>query len=284
MTPQELKSSILQLAFQGKLVEQRLEEGTAEEIISLCRDDKARSIREGKCKKEAFRGAITNNDYFPFEIPESWIWMFISDMSLFQEGPGILAVNFRSEGVPLIRIAGMQSDIVSLEGCNYLDEEMVASKWSHFRLDLGDIVVSTSASMDKIAEVTEECVGAIPYTGLIRFKMYGGIDKNYFKWFIKSPCYRKQVDEHKAGGTIKHYGPSHLRKMIIPLPPLAEQKRIVAKIEELLPYVERYEQAWNKLEELNKRFPIDLQKSILQMAIQGKLVEQRPEEGTGEEL
>ena len=94
----------------------------------------------------------------------------------------------------------------------------------------------------------------------------------------------KQVNEQKAGGTIKHYGPSHLKKMVIPIPPLAEQKRIVAKIEELLPYIDRYEQAWSKLEDFNKRFPTDMQKSILQMAIQGKLVEQRPEEGTGEEL
>ena len=69
-----------------------------------------------------------------------------------------------------------------------------------------------------------------------------------------------------------------------PLPPLAEQKRIVAKIEELLPYIDRYEKAWSRLEDLNKRFPVDMQKSILQMAIQGKLVEQRPEEGTAEEL
>ena len=70
----------------------------------------------------------------------------------------------------------------------------------------------------------------------------------------------------------------------LPLPPLAEQKRIVAKIEELLPYIDRYEQAWSRLEDFNRRFPVDMQKSILQMAIQGKLVEQRPEEGTGEEL
>jgi type I restriction enzyme S subunit len=72
--------------------------------------------------------------------------------------------------------------------------------------------------------------------------------------------------------------------MVIPLPPLAEQKRIVAKIEELLPYIDRYEKAWSKLEDFNKRFPGDMQKSLLQMAIQGKLVDQRPEEGTGEEL
>ena len=72
--------------------------------------------------------------------------------------------------------------------------------------------------------------------------------------------------------------------MILPLPPLAEQKRIVAKLEDLLPLIDRYEKAWSRLEEFNRRFPADMQKSLLQMAIQGKLVEQRPEEGTGEEL
>lgn len=72
--------------------------------------------------------------------------------------------------------------------------------------------------------------------------------------------------------------------MIVPLPPLAEQQRIVEKMNSLVPYVQRFEQAWNKLEAFNKRFPGDMQKSLLQMAIQGKLVEQRPEEGTGEEL
>ena len=75
-----------------------------------------------------------------------------------------------------------------------------------------------------------------------------------------------------------------IHQVICPLPPIAEQKRIVAKIEKLLPYIDRYEQAWSKLEDFNKRFPVEMQKSILQMAIQGKLVEQRPEEGTGEEL
>ena len=83
---------------------------------------------------------------------------------------------------------------------------------------------------------------------------------------------------------MKHITRKDFDSCYLPIPPLSEQKRIVAKIEELLPYIDRYEKAWNRLEDFNKRFPVDLQKSILQLAIQGKLVEQRPEEGTGEEL
>ena len=75
-----------------------------------------------------------------------------------------------------------------------------------------------------------------------------------------------------------------IKGFLMPLPPKAEQKRIVAKLEEILPLIDRYEAAWNKLEAFNKRFPGDMQKSILQLAIQGKLVEQRPEEGSGDEL
>ena len=86
------------------------------------------------------------------------------------------------------------------------------------------------------------------------------------------------------GGAQPNISKEKIVSSLLPLPPLAEQKRIVAKIEELLPYIDRYEKAWSKLEDFNKRFPGDMQKSVLQMAIQGKLVEQRPEEGTGEEL
>ena len=79
-------------------------------------------------------------------------------------------------------------------------------------------------------------------------------------------------------------GTNTMIELSVPLPPLTEQKRIVAKIEELLPYIARYEQAWSKLEKFNSRFPEDMKKSLLQYAIQGKLVKQRPEEGTAEEL
>ena len=236
--PEDIQKSILQYAIRGKLVEQREEDGTAEDLYKQIQEEKKKLIREGKIKKSNPLPEITE-DEIPFDIPENWKWVRIADMSLFQEGPGIMAKDFRNSGIPLIRIAGMQGDNLSLDGCNYLDSDMVDKKWSHFKLDLGDVVISTSASMDKICEVTEDTVGAIPYTGQIRFKMYGNISKEYFKYFIMSNAYINQINEQKSGGTIKHYGPTHLKRMIIPLPPLAEQKRIIERIEELLPYTKQ---------------------------------------------
>lgn len=232
--PGDMKDALLQAAIQGKLTEQLESDSSVMSLIKQCEKDKKDAVNTGKYKKEKFRGEIPEEEY-PFDIPDSWKWLYISDMSLFQEGPGILAIDFRTTGIPLIRIAGMQEDIVNLEGCNYLDPQMVEDKWKHFKLDLGDIVISTSASMDKIAEVTEETVGAIPYTGLIRFKMYGNINKEYFKYFIKSSFYAMQINEQKSGGTIKHYGPTHLKKMLIPIPPIEEQQRIVERLDALLP-------------------------------------------------
>jgi type I restriction enzyme S subunit len=240
--PDQLKKSILQFAVKGELVPQDENDAPASVLLERIRAEKEQLIQDGKLKKEKPLPPVTEGE-IPFDVPEGWEWVRIAEMTIFQEGPGILAVDFRSSGVPLIRIAGMQGAEVSLDGCNYLDPEMVAKKWNHYRLDDGDVVISTSASMDKIAVVNQATVGAIPYTGLIRFKMLEALNREYFIIFIKSSIYINQIVEQMAGGMIKHYGPSHLKKMIIPLPPLAEQHRIVARCEELMALVERCKKA-----------------------------------------
>ena len=105
-------------------------------------------------------------------------------------------------------------------------------------------------------------------------------DIKWGEWFLKA----LNLNQYATATAQPGLAVSTIIKVLIPLPPLAEQKRIVTKIEELLPLVDRYEQAWTKLEDFNRRFPEDMKKSILQQAIQGKLVEQRPEEGTAQEL
>lgn len=106
----------------------------------------------------------------------------------------------------------------------------------------------------------------------------------YVVSLFSSPYVKFYLGGESVGTTMSNLNHTILSKMPIPLPPLAEQRRIVAKIEELLPYVDRYATAYEKLEQFNAKFPNDMKKSILEYAIQGKLVEQRAEEGTGEEL
>ncbi|MBO5570825.1 MAG: restriction endonuclease subunit S [Clostridia bacterium] len=152
-----------------------------------------------------------------------------------------------------------------------------------YRLKRGDLLICEGGDVGRSAIWDSD--GEMYYqNALHRVRFYRGILSTYFRFVIE--CYKGIgiLDEYSKGMTIKHLVQNSLYAMWLPLPPLAEQKRIVAKIEELLPLVDRYEKAWTRLEEFNKRFPGDMQKSILQMAIQGKLVEQRPEEGTGEEL
>lgn len=268
----ELRDAVLQAAITGKLTEHLECDADVIELLKNCKKDKETAIKDGKFRKEPFRSPVVN-DEFP-DIPEYWAWSYISDISLFQEGPGILAADFCSNGIPLIRISGLQTEEVKLTGCNYLDPEKVERKWKHYKLDKGDIVLSTSASMDKVCEVYDEAIGAIPYTGQIRFKMYGGILKDYFKIFVKSPFYTKQISEQEAGGMIKHYGPTHLRKMVISIPPIEEQARIVARVDELMAEIDEYEKIENKLVELKKNFPGDMKAAVLQAAMQGKLTEQ----------
>ena len=106
----------------------------------------------------------------------------------------------------------------------------------------------------------------------------------YILKVISSSYFKNTLLGDTGTTTINQITQNMLKNVPVPLPPLAEQKRIVAKIEELLPYVERYEKAYNELQQLNKRFPGDLQKSVLQLAIQGRLVSQCPEEGNAEDL
>lgn len=106
----------------------------------------------------------------------------------------------------------------------------------------------------------------------------------YLRCLFDSDFYRKHIRDLSQGTNINNVKESYITEFVIPFPPLTEQKRIVAKIEEVLPYVDRYADAYEKLEQFNAKFPEDMKKSVLQYAIQGKLVEQRPEEGTAEEL
>ena len=283
MTPQELKSSILQLAIQGKLVEQRPEEGTGEELYQQIQAEKKRLIQESKIKKEKPLPEIAE-DEVPFEIPESWKWVRVAQ---------VVTLNPKNDLDDHLDTAFIPMPCVSDGFRNSHTFEV--KKWGEIKKGFthfadGDIGVAkiTPCFQNRKSVVfqglpngygagtTELSIVRVINTTILR---------EYLLWFFKSEYFIVNgVKSFTGTAGQQRIHKDYLATCLFPLPPLAEQKRIVAKIEELLPYLDRYEKAWNRLEEFNRRFPADMQKSILQMAIQGKLVEQRPEEGTGEEL
>src|SRR3954451_2219726 len=99
-------------------------------------------------------------------IESQWPLAPLHDVTNFQEGPGILAKDFSSSGIPLVRLAGLGGHEVTLKGCDYIDPALVARRWNHFRLNRGDLLVSTSASFGRPAVVGNEAAGALFYTGL----------------------------------------------------------------------------------------------------------------------
>jgi type I restriction enzyme S subunit len=158
-----------------------------------------------------------------------WISAKLSDVASFQEGPGILAVDFCQTGVPLVRLAGLGGHQVTLQGCDFLHPSKVEKKWSHFRLRLGDILISTSASFGRPAVVGPEADGAVFYTGLIRFRSTSpSLNEGYLKTFLGSREFLLQAEALASGSVIKHFGPSHLRQMSILLPPIRVQERVAA--------------------------------------------------------
>ena len=279
MTPQELKNSILQQAIQGKLVEQRPEEGTAEELFQQIQKEKQRLIADGKIKKEKPLPEITEDEK-PFDIPESWKWVRLGELGIWGAGatPSRSQPLYYGGTIPWLKTGDLNDGIIT-DIPEFITE--LALKETSVKLNpIGSVLMAMyGATIGKLgilaveATTNQACCACIPY---------GDIYNKYLFYFLMA--IRTSFIKMGEGGAQPNISKEKIVNALIPLPPLAEQKRIVAKIEELLPYIHRYEESWLKLEAFNSRFPSDMKKSLLQYAIQGKLVEQRLEEGTAEEL
>lgn len=279
MTPQELKNSILQLAIQGRLVEQRPEEGTAQELYQQIQAEKQRLIKEGKVKKEKPLPEITEDEK-PFEIPESWMWVRFGAVSTYNQRKEKISANDIVEDMWSLDLEDIEKESGNIINICKASERKISGDKVQFHK--GQILYSKLRPYLKKILVAPN--NGICSSEMVPFNLYGDIDAQYVVYFLKSPSVDFIINSVTYGVKMPRVGTDTMIELLFPLPPLAEQKRIVTKIEELLPLVDRYETAWTRLEDFNRRFPEDMKKSILQQAIQGKLVEQRQEEGTAQEL
>lgn len=162
---------------------------------------------------------------------DDWVTAPLAEVLEFREGPGIMAADFRDAGVPLVRLAGLKSGADILEGCNFLDAEMVARKWDHFRLRRGDVLLSTSASLGEVATVNGRGVGAVPYTGIIAFRPSGSeVDASLIPHLLTAPIFKAQIEAMGVGSVMKHFGPSHLRKMFVTYPRSRRVQVAIARV------------------------------------------------------
>ena len=283
MTPQELKNSILQLAIQGKLVEQRPEEGTAEELFVRIQEEKQRLIKEKKIRKAKPLPEI-DEDEKAFDLPVSWKWCRLGDILYKLTDRTHSTPRYVMHEVPFLSVKDMSSGKLDFSRCKYISEQEHQELYSRCNPELGDLLVTKVGTTGiPVIVDTDLPFSLFVSVALLKFNQHLIYNK-FLQILINAPLVQKQVAENTRGVGNKNWVMRDIANTIIVLPPLAEQKRIVDKIEELLPYFDRYEQTWSKLEKFNGRFPEDMKKSLLQYAIQGKLVEQRPEEGTAEEL
>ena len=284
MTHEQLKASILQYAIQGKLIEQRPEEGTGEELYQQIVKNRELLIERKVIKRDKRTETAIDPNAIPFDVPENWKWVTLgSILNKLTDGTH-KTPKYTTDGIKFVSVKDMSNGVLSLENTKFISEEEHQELYARCNPEKGDILLSKvgTTGVPAIVNTTEQ-FSLFVSVALLKFDREC-IDLKFLYYMLMSPLVQTQATENTRGVGNKNWVLDAIANTMVVLPPLAEQKRIVIKVEELLPYVDRYAAAYEKLEQFNAKFPEDMKKSILQYAIQGKLVEQRLEEGTGAEL
>jgi type I restriction enzyme S subunit len=270
MTAEELKNSILQLALQGKLVEQKSTDEPAQKLLERIRKEKKVQIKSGRSPKDKKMNDVTEEEQL-FELPENWVWTRMGE--LFQHNTGKALNGSNKDGKLLTYITTSNLYWNHFELDNLRSMPFTDSELEKCTATKGDLLVCEGGDFGRAAIWNFDYDIRIQ-NHIHRLRAYIPMCTKYFYFVIN---FLKTTGLMKGKGiTIKGLSSHALHNLVVPLPPLEEQKRIVAKIEELMPFVDQYAASSEKLNTLNATFPDQMKKSILQEAVQGKLVPQDP--------
>ena len=271
MNAQQLKNAILQEAIEGRLVPQDPNDEPATALLVRIRQEKEQLVKEGKLKKKDLVVKPISEDEIPFEIPENWEWVRLGEISTYaytkkkinatKADPNMWGLDLEDieKGGRLLTIKSVgERKAVGDKTC-FSEGDILYSKLRPYLLKI------------LIAPQNGICTPEI-----IPFTCYTGINKRYIVNLLKSTYVDDYINSVTFGVKMPRVATETMTSLVIPIPPLAEQHRIVAKIEELLPKVEEYGKAQDALNKLNAELPERLKKSILQEAIEGRLVPQDP--------
>ena len=301
MNGKQLKNSILQWAIQGKLVPQDPNDEPASVLLEKIRTEKARLIKEGKIKKDKnesfiFRGDDNSyyekflatgevkciDDEIPFEIPQGWEWERWGNISQSIQY-GYNAPALEKGVIRMVRISDIQDNKVLWNTVPFcmIEEKDIET----YLLKINDILFArTGGTVGKSFLVKDVPMKSIYAGYLIRTRYSSLLCPHYMKAFMESQLYWEQLKNGTIATAQPNCNGKTLAKMLLPIPPINEQKRIVERLHRISPFIERYSKSQDTLNLMNMQIREQLKKSVLQEAIQGKLVPQIAEEGTSQEL
>ena len=296
MTAQQLKNSILLMAVQGKLVPQDPNDEPASVLLERIHAEKERLIKEKKIKREKnpsviFKGADNTPyekigdevrslaDEVPFDIPDSWEWVRLGNISSYAETKQKVNATSADPSIWGLDLEDIEKGGRLLEYKTVGERKAVGDKTVFTK---GDILYSKLRPyLLKIFVAPDD---GICTPEIVPFRVYGGIDPSYIVNYLKSPYVDNLINSITYGVKMPRVGTETMTSLLVPIPPLEEQRRIVEKIDEVASAVSAYDVTYQKSEALNSTFPEALKKSILQEAVQGKLVPQDPTDEPAEAL
>ena len=275
MNAKQLKNALLQHAIQGRLVPQDPGDEPADVLLQRIRAEKEQLIKEGKIKKQKPLPPITEEEK-PFTIPDSWQWVRLGEIVFQNIGGGTpdkTNLAYWNGDIPWASVKDLNCDILTSTK-DHISQLGLDNSSSNL-IQKGTIIICTRMGLGKIA-ITGIDTAINQDLRAIDLNQY--TEKKFFVYLYKT------LSLKGSGVTVKGIKVDELHNLLIPLPPLAEQQRIVARLEELLPDVEAYGTAQERLTALESSFPQQLRKSLLQEAIQGRLVPQDPTDESADVL
>lgn len=267
----ELRESVLRAALEGKLTTQSSNDTSVYVTLDKVKEIKKHLIKKGEMKKEKPLEPV-NDDEQNFDIPDGWIWTRMQNFLDVRDGTHD-SPKYVADGYPFVTSKNLINGSISFDNVQFITKEDFEKFNARSRVDVGDILMAMIGSIGKPVLVREKNREfAIKNVALIKYVPGTGVNMNYVLYLLN---YAESImKSHANGGVQQFVSLSYLRNFPVPLPPIEEQARIVARVDELMAKIDEYEKLENELVELKKNFPGDMKAAVLQAAMQGKLTEQ----------
>lgn len=277
----DLRQSVLQAAMQGKLTTQKAEDGDARGLLLAIREEKEKLVKEKKIKKGKPLAPITDEE-IPFDIPDNWVWCRLEDLSYFI-GDGIHGTPQYSPSGTFFFINGnnLNQGKIQIKNTTKKVSDDEASKYA-VNLNENTLLVSINGTLGNYAFYQEEKI--LLGKSACYITLHPDVFKYYLALLIQTSYFQQYALGVATGSTIKNVSLKAMRYFTVPLPPLPEQRRIVARVDALMKEIDELEQTEKELEAIKAAFPADMKASLLQAAMEGKLTEQKAEDGDARDL